>query len=273
MKKFEGILICTDLDGTLLKNDKSISEKNLDAIKYFMNEGGLFTFVTGRMPMSARRVYSVIRPNAAIGCINGGGLFDTEKMEYLWLQELPREALRLVQYIDERFDGIGIQINTANHIYFSRENEAMELFRKATGDPNLVKHYNDIDASIAKVIFGDTREGILDEIAKMLESHPLAEKFCFIRSDKMLHEILPKGINKGVSLNKLCEFYGIDKRRSVAVGDYENDVEMINAAGLGIAVANATQNAKAAADLITVSNEEDAIAKIIYDIDCGNIKI
>ena len=61
MKKFEGILLCTDLDGTLLRNDKSISRENLDAINYFMSEGGYFTFITGRMPYTSSNIYKTRR--------------------------------------------------------------------------------------------------------------------------------------------------------------------------------------------------------------------
>lgn len=273
MGKFEGILICTDLDGTLLRKDKSISEKNLEAIKYFMSEGGLFTFVTGRMPFSAKRVYSVLRPNAPIGCINGGALYDTSKEKYIWTNELSHDALLLVKYIDERIEGIGIQINAFDHVYFARENQAMVQFREATGDPNLVADYNNFDKPLAKIIFGDTREDALLRVRDLLLSHPDACKYDFIRSERRLFEILPKGSNKGVSVTKLCEVCGILPNRTIAVGDYDNDIEMLKAAHIGIAVANATENAKAAADLITVSNEEDAIAKIIYDIESGEIKI
>ena len=76
MGKFDGFLICTDLDGTLLRNDKTISPENLQAIAYFKQEGGFFTFVTGRMPFFVSHVYDRIKPNAPIGCINGGGLYD-----------------------------------------------------------------------------------------------------------------------------------------------------------------------------------------------------
>ena len=79
MKKFDGILLCTDLDGTLLRNDKSISQENLDAIEYFKSEGGYFTFITGRMPCFSEEIYQVVRPNAPIGCINGGGVYDYER--------------------------------------------------------------------------------------------------------------------------------------------------------------------------------------------------
>ena len=80
MKKFEGILICTDLDGTLLRDDKSISAKTLEKIEYFKSEGGYFTFITGRMPFFVKNIYDLINPNAPFGCINGGGIYDHREM-------------------------------------------------------------------------------------------------------------------------------------------------------------------------------------------------
>ena len=72
---------------------------------------------------------------------------------------------------------------------------------------------------------------------------------------------------------QLAEIYGIDPKRTVAVGDYDNDVSMLLAAGVGIAVENASEAAKRAADMITVSNDESAIARIIGDLDAGRIRL
>ena len=88
MGKFDGILICTDLDGTLIGRGGKISEENIEAIEYFKSEGGYFTFVTGRMPFIVGHIYNAVKPNAPIGCINGGGLYDFEKKEYIWAQML-----------------------------------------------------------------------------------------------------------------------------------------------------------------------------------------
>ncbi|MBR6603189.1 MAG: HAD-IIB family hydrolase, partial [Clostridia bacterium] len=108
---------------------------------------------------------------------------------------------------------------------------------------------------------------------ELLKNHPRANEFDFIRSEKTLFEILPKGSGKGNVLPKLSEHLGIDMRKTIAVGDYHNDISMLKAAGLGIAVSNAQPEVKKAADMVTVSNDEDAIAKIISDIDNGFIKL
>lgn len=271
MNKFSGILICTDLDGTLYRNDKTISPENKRAIEYFKSNGGLFTFVTGRLPYYSRDAYNAVSPNAPFGCINGGGVYDGEKESYVWARELPRLSLELVECIDKRFPNVGIQICCHHRTYFAKETPHMKEFRKSTGLPDLFCHYRDVQEPIAKVLFGTTDEDEMAAISKTLREHPLADNFDFIRSERTLFEILPKGVHKGLALSKLVEHLGIDIGRTVAIGDYDNDVGMLGAAKLGIAVANASPTAKAAADLVTVSNEEHAIAKVIYDIENGII--
>ena len=102
-----------------------------------------------------------------------------------------------------------------------------------------------------------------------MKSHPLAHKFDFVRSEKTLFEILPKGVTKGAGLVKLSEYLGVDMDKTVAIGDFDNDVAMLEAAKLGIAVSNASKSALNAADIVTVSNEEHAIARVIRDIESG----
>ena len=94
-----------------------------------------------------------------------------------------------------------------------------------------------------------------------------ADKYDFVRSEKWLFEILPKGVHKGLALSKLVEHLGVDPKRTVGIGDYNNDIGLFKSAAVGIAVSNACQEALDAADFITVSNEEHAIAQVIYDIE------
>ena len=272
MGKFSGYLLCTDLDGTLLKNDKTISQENKQAINYFMENGGRFTFITGRMPYTARSLYEAIRPNAPIGCVNGGALYDYDSESYIWRQELDERAFELVEDIYEKTD-VGIQVNTFDKIYYSRNNAAMEeFFRRIPTDTELL-HWRDIPRPVAKVIFTELEEEKLCQVMELLHAHPLAYIFDFVRSEKILYELLPKGINKGTALKNLCAHLKLSPEKTIAVGDYNNDIGMLVEAKIGVAVANACADAKTAADIVTVSNEDHAIAKIIYDIENGTIII
>lgn len=271
MGKFQNIIICTDLDGTLLRNDKSISKKNLDAIAYFQREGGYFTFITGRMPFFCYDIYETLRPNAPVGCINGGGLFDYEADQYIWSTTLERESGELVDTALAALPSLGAQINLLDRIYFHKENVVMDWFRRVTGVPNLVKRWEEIEEDFAKIVFGIEHEEDIPRLIEVLKAHPKADRYDFIRSEKTLYEILPKGIHKGMALEHLCEHLGVPISRTIAIGDYNNDIGMIEMAGVGVAVANAKPEVKAVADFISTSNEENAIARVIEALDKGEI--
>jgi Cof subfamily protein (haloacid dehalogenase superfamily) len=273
MGKFDGIIICTDLDGTLYRNDKTVSDENREAIEYFKSEGGAFTFITGRMPNYSMDAYKAAQPNVPFGCVNGGGVYDKENEKYLWTHGgMMPDVLELVRYVDENLPHIGIQTVTFDTTYFSKSNEVIKWFIKVTGLPNIERHYNDVTEPIAKIIFAVCYEDEMTELQELLKKHPKAYLFDFVRSEKHLFEILPKGVDKGLGLRKLTECLGLDMNMTVAVGDFDNDVGMLKAARYGIAVANCSEKARAAADYVTVSNEEHALAQVIHDIENGKYK-
>ncbi len=272
MGKFDGILICTDLDGTLLGSDREISPDNISAIEYFKSEGGFFTFVTGRSSHIAGKIYEKVSPNTPYVCLNGGGIYDGEVNKYLTFETVPKaEVLEILDFISETIPEMGIQVNTEKAIYFSRESTAMQDFRDITGYPDNMKDYKEIEEPIQKILFAHRDDAKIKALSEELLAHPLADKFDFIQSERTLYEILPKGVNKGKGMKKLADILGTDK--TVAVGDYYNDISMIKAAKVGIAVANAVSEAKEAADIVTVDNDHSAIAKIIHDIESGVIRI
>ena len=272
MGKFDGILICTDLDGTLYKNDKTISIENKDAIEYFEREGGAFTFITGRMPYYSMDAFNAVAPNVPFGCVNGAGVYDGAAEKYIWTKnDMSNDVFELISYVDQHFLEVGIQVCTFEKTYFCKENSVMYRFRKQTGLPNYIANYYEVNEQIAKIIFGSDKPSELLEIEKALREHPLAESFDFISSEKSLFEILPRGVNKGLSLVKLVEYLGIDSKKTIAIGDYNNDIGMFESAAIGVAVSNACQAALDAADYITVSNEEHAIAQVICDLENGKL--
>ena len=272
MNKFKGILFTTDLDGTLLRKDKTISQENKKAIEYFISEGGIFTFITGRIPLGAMPVLRQLVPNAPFGCINGGGIYDYNKKEMIWKINLDKDVLNLVEHVDKNIPEMGIEVNTHEKIYFCKKSASTEKHRTDEGFPDLNNHYTDIEDDFAKILFAG-EEKYIDNIEQVLFSHPDADKYDFIRSDAEYYEILPKGATKGNLVIKLAEILGIDMSKTISVGDNDNDVSMLEATKLSFAVSNASPLAKKAAKYETVSNEEHAIAKIIYNLDKGIYKI
>ena len=273
MKKFDGILFASDLDGTLLRKDKSVSTENLRAIEYFKSEGGVFTFVTGRIPPATRHIFDVVETNAPCGCANGGCIYDYRSDKLLWTMDISPSVMELVEYVEENIPSVGIEICMFDKIYFYRKNSSTETHRLNEKLPDLSCRYSDIKEPVSKILFADEDEKMLDILAEKLKRHPAAKNFDFIRSDKEYYEILPKGVSKGLLVEKIAEIMGIDMKRCIAIGDNENDISMIKRAGLGIAVSNATETLKASADLVTVSNEENAVAKVIEMLDMGTINL
>lgn len=267
MKKFSGMLFCTDLDGTLYSDDKTVSAENLAAIEYFKSQGGLFTFITGRVPLTAGAVCRTIRPNAPYGCLNGGGIYDPESQAYLWYETLSANVLDLVRAVDRNLPDVGIQFNTPDSICFVKENDAMQGFRSAMSTPPLFCRCEMPSTPLLKIVFAHFNNDRILALADLLHSHPLSQHFDFIRSEHHLYEILPKGVSKGNVLLKMAALLNIDPANTIAVGDYDNDISMLRAAGLSFAVSNAIPAAKAAAQQLTVSNNEHAIAAIISRLD------
>lgn len=270
MGKFDGILLGSDLDGTLLRHDKSLSQENKKAIEYFKSEGGIFTFFTGRLPVGAIPVLEMIMPNAPYGCMNGAGIADAKSGKYLWSMTLSDEFREILEYVEKEHPYAGIELATDKIYFYKQSNEVLKHMRDEKL-PELPCDYRTFDEPVCKILFGvqqDLMEAFMEDVCRQ----PKACFFDFIRSDKIYFEILPKGASKGDVLLRIAEMVGVDKSRTVAVGDNDNDVSMLEAAGIGIAVSNASKKAAKAADYITVSNEEHAIAKIIEDIENGVYK-
>lgn len=271
MGKFDGILLCTDLDDTLLTTDKKISAKNSEAIEYFKSEGGLFTFATGRVPAGAKLMLKYVHPNAPMVSFNGAAIYDFNDDKLLWSRSLGADAVKAVEYIDNMFDFAGIEVCTADKIYFCKTNKVVEEHKILEQLPDNYMDYHDIEEKWKKVLFMVEAEQI-QLIRSAIADSPFADKYTFVQSSPWYYELLPKNASKGEGLMHLAELLEVDKSRTVAVGDNENDLMLVKMAGTGVAVANAIDEIKEAADYITVDNNSHAIAAVIYAIEKGIIR-
>ena len=268
MGKFDGILLASDLDSTLLDSRRRISEGNRRAIERFEREGGFFTYVTGRTPFGTQVILDQMTPRIPFGCLNGGGIYDAGAKQYVWRAELDSRAEVLINFVRERFPEVGIELCGFDTAWVLHRNHLVDVHMRVENLHFADAAWSDVaDQGIAKVLLMTEADGI-ENLARALNAHPLASCFSFVQSAEHYYEILPQGASKGALLCRLAEMLGVSPDKTIAVGDNHNDVSMIRAARLGVAVANATTVAKNAANLVLdVTNEQDAIANLIARLD------
>lgn len=272
MGKFDGILLCSDLDDTLLTTDKRVSKENVDAIEYFKSEGGLFTFATGRIPYGAKIMTEYVKPNAPMVCCNGAGIYDFEREEMIWSLELDKGAIDVVEFIDKNYPFSGIEVIDKKDLYFCKMNDIVKKHKEHEKLPELYADYHDIKPPWTKVLFMQKREEV-NIVKQALLNSEFVQNYDFVQSSPNYYELLPKNASKGNAAIKLAEILGINKNMIIGVGDNENDISLIEKSGVGIAVSNAVDDVLKIADYVTVDNNKSAISAIIKAIENGEIKL
>lgn len=259
---FSGCLICTDLDDTLLTSDKKVSDKNIEAIEYFKSEGGLFTFATGRIVQSAKHYIDIIKPNAPVIVYNGCAIYDWEKEKIIYKAAMSDDAIDVVRFIISSCDFSSVQIVTEDKIYIYRENQRMKDHISLEKAEYIYANPESTVKPWIKVLCTQERDEV-DKIRQMIANSEYATKFSYTQSSPYYYEILPKDVTKGGTAQKLREILGIANSNFFAVGDNENDMEMLRLAGTGFAVQNASDKVKTCADVIAPHHNDDVMAWVV----------
>lgn len=261
MNKFKGFLICTDCDGTLTNSDGKVSKANADAIKYFQDEGGLFTLATGRFPHYAKTFESQIHVNAPIVSLNGALLYDIKQDKVIRTWTMKREdCAEVLKYIEKDWHNVW-DCWISGNMY---ESVGYKPSEHRAGDGSLEEFISRLPAVLYKNLFFQSAD-ITKELQAQLKKR-FGDKFRFDLSWPEGVEMQSIESGKGIAIKYMKEHLGQDIHITIGVGDYENDLSMMEYADIGYAVENSIDALKRAADRITVSNNEDALAKIIYEL-------
>lgn len=260
MGKFDGKLLVSDMDETLLNSDKEVSKKNYDAIKYFTSEGGKFAVASGRTVAAVRNYAERTGINAPAVTYNGAMIYSFDTEETVYRMDIEEERKAAVRKVFKTRPQLGIEVYADEHIYIMRECfETARLYNK-----NYDVTYSMPDeiwnVPWTKVLIIGTEEQ-LDEFEPIYRRD--YDDGYIVRSGKFYLDIVANGASKGYGVKKLAQLLGIKQENVYAVGDNMNDIEMIEYAKHGYAVANATAALIGAAEAIVPSNNDDAIAYII----------
>ena len=263
MAKFDNILIATDLDGTLYENQNFIPQINLDKIKYFTDNGGKFTIATGRGIEAARFITNSIKLTAPAIVNNGHTLYDYQTESAIYNKSLPKSAKEELQRVLNKYPNIAAEIYCDRVLYVINPNKTLINHLEYTK----VKYNNTCISDVfelkwSKVLITDEFENI-EKVRSDLQNMSF-DGFKYIKTTDLYHEMIIDGITKGTTLLKLADYYNIPYENTFAIGNYYNDIELIESAGCGAVVSNTPEDIKSRADFICKNTAENgALAEFI----------
>ncbi|MFC5401573.1 Cof-type HAD-IIB family hydrolase [Cohnella soli] len=256
-------LIAMDLDDTLLTDELTVTEATREAMAAAVAQGVHITIATGRMFDSAQRIARQVGLNVPIITYQGSLIKNLLDEEVLYERSVPVDvAQELYAYCLEH--DLHLQSYINDKLYVPADNDKTKGYAKQSNIPYTV------EPNFERIVAQErqTKLLIIDEPEKLDALLPvLKERFggrVHLTKSKpnYLEFMHPEG-TKGHALRFLAAYYGIPMEQTIAMGDAMNDHEMVEAAGLGVAMANAVPALKAVADFITLSNNEDGVKHVL----------
>ena len=247
-------LIVLDLDGTTLKQDKSMSEYTIDTLLETKKEGNQIIFATARPPRDAYKYIPIQLKDAPIICYNGACIISSQELKVIYKSEISRKDVLKIIDIVESNGYINISIEVNDKLYSNFDTKA--FFGNCE---NTIVDLKKMEYDSAYKIIICSKKAIDEEI---LESLPLTVKG-MITDKKTLCQIINSNASKWTAIKYLASMFNINSNNIVAFGDDINDYEMIEKAGIGIAMGNADERIKKIARFIVDTNENDGVAKYL----------
>ncbi|AIY84846.1 MAG: Cof-type HAD-IIB family hydrolase [Clostridium baratii] len=264
-------LICIDMDGTLLKDKKTVSEENLNSIKLAIKKGVKVVITTGRIYDCAKMYSEKIGLDTPIIASNGAFIGYKDKVIYnnplkkedilKFLEVTKKHGLKA--YLTANFGIISQEELAEDHVYkiLNKTLKDEEKVKLIVSD-DIKEEIEKFDGEILKGVCADKNNKVnLIKAREELES--LNTNMEIVSSWNDNFEVMRNGSTKGDAVRYLANYFGIDKEEVMCIGDSENDLSMIKYAGTGVAMGNASEDIKSVADYVTDTNVNDGVAKAI----------
>ncbi len=258
----------SDLDATLLTDDKIITPKTMDAIKRFTDAGNLFTICTGRAIESAIRVKDELGLNfkgSYIVSYNGSQIYDCDNKKTVYRIGIDYDYVKKIFALAAKYK-IHAHTYTDTHIISPDDGECLAFYRKVIKTPYIKTNdvLSELPVPPSKCLAIE-----LHDHEKMERFHKeldeiITPDLSSMYSNPYYLEIINSKSGKGAGVTKLCEYLNIPIENSLAAGDEENDISMIKAAGVGIAMINGKPEVKNSANQITLTdNNHDGLVPFL----------
>ena len=268
---FQGVLLLSDIDGTLYNRQKEIPPRNIDAIRRFMELGGLFAIASGRNPKSVLPAAVAADVNCPCITLNGAMVYDFEKNEPVVQCTLPPTYINLIARLRTDFPTLGIQTYVGGCIHNAFSNDVVENLLRIEHQ-QLCEPEHSISCAdtqlptepLNKILLGGSPE-LLKQVREAVENRygDIMTGMKPLMTEVMYYEILPQDADKGTGAIALAKHCGIPASRIAAVGDYYNDIEMLAAANLSMVASNAPEEIRVTVDFVCGDCDDGAVADAI----------
>lgn len=268
MKRFEGMVLVSDFDGTLINGSGTITNENITAIRQFVASGGLFCGATGRTQLNIgpyRRDLPIVAPWILY---NGAGLYDFEAGEFITIMTMDRKPLMpIAKEVMQRFPDVNVQICTPDMLYLVNPSGKPDKLVVGEDQPYESCGIEMVPDEWVKLMF-QGENALLKEIEPVLESQLDGEVYRHFFSGETYMEVVYKHISKGSGLELLRKALSGNalsgKTMTIcAIGDYYNDAEMLEKADISATPDNAPDDLKALADVVVNHHDDHAVADFI----------
>ncbi|MGN1081452.1 MAG: Cof-type HAD-IIB family hydrolase [Acutalibacteraceae bacterium] len=262
MPDYSKWLIVSDIDGTLYDSDMKCSKRNIEKLNEFIKYGGKFGVATGRAMKSAQNAVREIPTSCPSIVFNGGMICDIKTEQIYWQSYMDESAYDCVEFVYKNFPAASIEIHIDNVVYVARISEKGKIhISQASTTVKYVDFYDIPRNNWSKVLFA-AEFAEIDELMKLIE--PIKNDKCtFIRTSRQYYEILPLEAEKGKALNRLKDILGIDSDKVCAIGDFYNDLSLLDVAAISACPEESPQDVKNYADFVCGKCSDGAVADFI----------
>ena len=256
-------MVATDIDGTIYKHGIGFNQPVIDCIKNLEKNGVKVILITGRMHKSAKKIADILGLKNPIVSYQGALVRDnSEEEKIIYERYIPEHlALKILKWAKDNKIDTNLYLN--DNLYVEEANDCTNRYTGDLNVPFTVAPFNTLTVkNVNKILLIDYNDK--DRVTRIAEE--LKKQFpelYIVKSTNYFCEICHPEATKGDGLKCLQEYYGIKKEETLTIGDHNNDIELLLAGGVKVAMGNSSEELKAISDYVTDTVDNDGFVKAI----------